>query len=99
MIVLAIVLLLMGLFSTTIAIVYKDLSMWIPAGLCYLPCWAILVRMSKEIESESEPALVNEEMAELLERLAYEVGSVGHGVAKEAFTLAAGIREVLEDLK
>ena len=47
MIRLAIVLLLMGLFSTTVAIVGEDLSMLIPAALCYLPCGMILTRMSR----------------------------------------------------
>ena len=45
--ILAIVLLLMGLFSTTVAIVYEDLSMLIPAALCYLPCGIVLTRMIK----------------------------------------------------
>lgn len=43
-------------------------------------------------------ALVTEEMAELLERLAYAIGNVGTNEdAKDAFELAARIREALED--
>jgi hypothetical protein len=51
MIILAIVLLLMGLFSTAVAIVTEDLSLLIPAGLCYLSCGNVLrrlIRISRE---------------------------------------------------
>ena len=52
MFLLAIVLLLMGLFSTTVAIVHEDLSMLIPAGLCYLSCGIVLVRIKNRIDRE-----------------------------------------------
>ena len=56
MIILAIVLLLMGLFSTTVAIVHEDLSMLIPAGLCYLSCGIAIYRISR-ISRENEGRL------------------------------------------
>ena len=52
MTILAIVLLLMGLFSTTVAIVTEDLSLLIPAGLCYLSCSSVLVRIKNRIDRE-----------------------------------------------
>jgi len=48
--ILAIVLLLMGLFSTVAGVVTEDIDVLICAGIFYLCCWRVLIRVSKEKE-------------------------------------------------
>jgi len=60
--------------------------------------WGAYTKLNEaDVRGRTLAALVTEETAELLERLAYAIGNIGTNEdAEDAFELAASIREALE---